>query len=75
MEVFYMRVYVLDEENELDLEMKVNEILANYDTEDVFDIKYSVAVTYDEREQIYCFSCMIIYDDNIELNNSKLGSM
>lgn len=55
-----MRVYVLDEENELDLEMKVNEILANYDTEDVFDIKYSVAVTYDEREQIYCFSCMII---------------
>ena len=55
-----MHVYVLDEENELDLEMKVNEILANYDTEDVFDIKYSVAVTYDEREQIYCFSCMII---------------
>ena len=55
-----MRVYVLDEENELDLENKVNEILSSYNTEDVFDIKYSVAVTYDEREQIYCFSCMII---------------
>ena len=55
-----MRVYVLDEENELDLEMKVNDILSNYEADDIFDIKYSVAVTYDEREQIYCFYCMII---------------
>lgn len=55
-----MRVFVLDEENELDLEMKVNDILANYNCDDIFDIKYSIAVTYDEREQIYCFSCMII---------------
>lgn len=55
-----MHVYVLDEENELDLEVKVNEILSEYNEDDIFDIKYSVAVTYDEREQIYCFSCMII---------------
>ena len=55
-----MHVYVLDEENELDLEMKVNDILSNYEADDIFDIKYSFAVTYDEREQIYCFSCMII---------------
>ena len=55
-----MRVYVFDEENELDLEMKVNEVLSDYDSDDIFDIKYSVAATYDEREQIYCFSCMII---------------
>jgi hypothetical protein len=59
-----MRVFVLDEENEIDLEMKVNEILSDKTCEDVFDIKYSVAVTYDEREQIYCFSCMIILKDS-----------
>lgn len=59
-----MHVYVLDEENELDLEMKVNDILANFKDEDIVDIKYNVAVTYDEREQIYCFSCMIIVKDS-----------
>ena len=59
-----MKVYVLDEENELDLEMKVNEILCEYDDSLIFDIKYSVAVTYDSREQIYCFSCMIIVKDS-----------
>ncbi len=59
-----MRVYVLDEENELDLEMKVNDILSNFKDEDIIDIKYNVAVTYDEREQIYCFSCMIIVKDS-----------
>ncbi|MBP3504381.1 MAG: sporulation protein Cse60 [Bacilli bacterium] len=59
-----MRVYVLDEENELDLEMKVNDILSNFKDEDIVDIKYNVAVTYDEREQIYCFSCMIIVKDS-----------
>ena len=58
-----MHVYVLDEENELDLEMKVNDILSNFKDEDIVDIKYNVAVTYDEREQIYCFSCMIIVKD------------
>lgn len=59
-----MHVYVLDEENELDLEMKVNDILSNFKDEDIVDIKYNVAVTYDEREQIYCFSCMIIMKDS-----------
>lgn len=59
-----MHVYVLDEENELDLEIKVNDILSNFKDEDIVDIKYNVAVTYDEREQIYCFSCMIIVKDS-----------
>ena len=59
-----MHVYVLDEENELDLEMKVNDILSNFKDEDIVDIKYNVAVTYDEREQIYCLSCMIIVKDS-----------
>lgn len=55
-----MHVIVFDEENEIDLEAKVNDTLAKYKDEDVIDIKYSVAVLYDQREQLYCFSCMII---------------
>lgn len=55
-----MHVVVFDEENEIDLENKVNDVLSNYNDEDVVDIKYSVAVLYDQREQLYCFSCMII---------------
>ena len=55
-----MHVVVFDEENEIDLENKVNDVLSNYSDEDVVDIKYSVAVLYDQREQLYCFSCMII---------------
>ena len=70
-----MQVKIFDEEHELDLEMKVNEFIINLKREQLIDIKYQVAMMYDEREQIYCFSCMIIYDDNIELNNSKSGSM
>ena len=59
-----MHVYVLDEENELDLEMKVNEFLIDLKREQLIDIKYQVAMMYDEREQIYCFSCMIIVKDS-----------
>ena len=70
-----MQVKIFDEEHELDLEMKVNEFIINLKREQLIDIKYQVAMMYDEREQIYCFSCMFIYDDNIELNNSKSGSM
>ena len=35
-----MHVYVLDEENEQDLEFKVNDILLSYNDEDIVDIKY-----------------------------------
>ncbi len=55
-----MHVVIFDEENELDLEMKVNELLSEYQDDEIIDIKYSVAVLYDQREQLYCFSCMII---------------
>ena len=56
-----MLVKVFDENHELDLEMKVNDFLKNINDEDVIDIKYQVATLYDEREQIYCYSAMIIY--------------
>ena len=56
-----MLVKVFDENHELDLEMKVNDFLKNINDEDIIDIKYQVATLYDEREQIYCYSEMIIY--------------
>lgn len=70
-----MKVKIFDESHERDLELKVNDFLRKINKKQLLDIKYQVALMYDEREQIYCFSCMIIYDDIIELNNSKSGSM
>ena len=67
-----MKVKIFDESHERDLELKVNDFLRKINKKQLLDIKYQVALMYDE---IYCFSCMIIYDDNIELNNSKSGSM
>ena len=55
-----MKVKIFDETHELDLENKINVFLKENKIE-VIDIKYSVAVMYDEREQIYCYSAMIIY--------------
>ncbi len=55
----YMKVKVIDEECENDLEMSVNEFL---DSDiDIIDIKYQIAVAMNGEEQIYCFSAMIIY--------------
>ncbi len=58
-----MQVKVFDENHEQDLEDSINEFLSTYDVK-VIDIKYSLATLYDGREQIYCFSAMIIYEDN-----------
>ena len=59
----FMLVKLFDENHELDLEKKVNDFLANYDSQEIIDIKYQVATLYDGRSQIYCYSCMIIIDD------------
>ena len=56
-----MLVKIFDEEHEQDLESKVNDFLLRNAELEIIDIKYQVAITYDEREQIYCYSCMIIY--------------
>ena len=56
-----MVVKMFDENHELDLEQKINDFLRNINDEDIIDIKYQVSTLYDEREQIYCYSAMIIY--------------
>ncbi len=54
-----MKVKVIDEECERDLENSVNEFLSK--DVDVIDIKYQVAIGINGEEQLYCFSAMIIY--------------
>lgn len=55
-----MKVKIIDESHEKDLESSVNEFLENTDKQ-IIDIKFQVAVSVDHDEQIYCFSAMILY--------------
>ena len=57
--VIIMKVKVIDEECERDLENSVNDFLQR--DIDVLDIKYQVAIGINGEEQLYCFSAMIIY--------------
>jgi len=56
-----MKVKIFDESHEKDLEEEVNNFLKTIKT--VIDIKYQVAIMYDMKEQIYCYSAMIIYQE------------
>lgn len=60
MVIFFMKVKVIDESHELDLEKSINKFLSENDV-DVIDIKFQVAITTSGEEQLYCFSAMIIY--------------
>ena len=54
-----MRVKVIDESHELDLQNSVNNFLQT--CESVIDIKFQVSTSMYSEEQIYCFSAMIVY--------------
>lgn len=58
-----MKVKVFDESHERDLENKVNLFLATIQSKNIVDIKFSVSNSIFGSEQIYCFSCMIIYEE------------
>lgn len=53
-----MKVKVIDENHEKDLEKAVNEFI---EEKDVIDIKFQVSTSIFGNEQIYCFSAMIMY--------------
>ena len=57
-----MRVKVFDEGHERDLENKVNLFLTTIQSKNIVDTKFSVSNSIFGSEQIYCFSCMIIYE-------------
>lgn len=56
-----MFVKIFDENHEEDLENAVNDFINN-DGIKVIDIKFQVAIMYDNKDQIYCYTAMIIYD-------------
>ncbi len=53
-----MRVKVIDESHEKDLEEAVNNFISNVE---VIDIKFQVSIAVFAEEQIYCFSALIMY--------------
>lgn len=55
-----MRVKIIDESHEKDLETAVNEFIRGVE---VIDIKFQVSTSIFAEEQIYCFSAMIIYKE------------
>ncbi len=54
-----MKVKIYDEENELDLEEKINDFIFE---KEVIDIKYQIAIAVSGEEQIYCYSAIVIYN-------------
>ncbi len=57
-----MRVKVFDESHEKDLEKSLNEYLSS--TKNVIiDIKFQVSTSMFGDEQIYCFSALVMYEE------------
>lgn len=59
-----MKVKIFDEMHEKDLEDSVNVFLDELEPSDIISIKYQVAISMFGEEQIYCFSAMIVYNEN-----------
>ena len=55
-----MRVKIIDEGHEKDLEKSVNNFLSETECE-VMEIQFRTAVSIFGEEQVYCFSAMIVY--------------
>ena len=56
-----IKVKVIDENHEKDLERRINEFLQEIG--EVVNIQFSTAITMFAQEQIYCFSAMILYKE------------
>jgi len=57
-----IKVKIIDESHEKDLEKSVNIFLSSIDSE-IIDIQFDTAVSVFGEEQIYCFSAMILYKE------------
>lgn len=60
-----MKVKVIDEEHEKDLETAINNFINDNDI-DIIDIKLSSSCSVYAEEQIYCFTALIMYVENKE---------
>lgn len=57
-----MKVKVIDESHEKDLERSINSFLISGNYE-IINIEFSTAVSVFGDEQIYCFSALILYKE------------
>lgn len=57
-----MKVKIIDEAHEEDLQDKVNEFLEGLEG-NLIDIKFQVSTSIYAEDQIYCFSAMIVYEN------------
>jgi len=58
-----VRVKVIDEEHDSDLEEALNAFLVDIATTDLIDIKYQIS-HFSDGGQIYSYSAMVIYKDS-----------
>ena len=58
-----MKVKIFDESHEKDLEEEINKFIKEKDIE-IIEIRYAVSNSVYREEQIYCFSSLIIYQEN-----------
>ena len=56
-----MKIKIFDESHEQDLEEDINNFLNNGEQKEIVDIKFQVAITMFQEDQIYCFSALIMY--------------
>lgn len=59
-----MKVKVIDESHEKDLEDEINKFVGENKME-VVDIKFSVSTSIFGEEQVYCFSALIMYKESV----------
>ena len=60
--VVNMKVKIIDESHEKDLENSINAFLSNTSC-DIIDIQFRTAISVFGEEQVYCFSAMILYKE------------
>ena len=58
-----MRVMIYDEQHEEDLMDDINTFLMKYPNIKIISMHYATCCMSVSEEQIYCFSCMIVYDE------------
>jgi len=56
-----MKVKIFDENHEKDLEEAINKFLKDFEDDEIIEIKYQVSTMYDYKDQIYCYSALVLY--------------
>lgn len=57
-----IKVKIIDENHEKDLENSINTFLSTLKN-DIIEIQFRTCVAVFADEQVFCFSAMILYDD------------